>query len=193
MKTYNRYENGIDHTWYDSSNIIYTQCCDKGDAKSLRVVFKGGRVYLYRNVDTADYVMMRDSESTGESANRYIIKKYKAVRLEDVSLDELDEMKNRFLEEDRKRNEELGNLRYHLEFNRQNGELRLKYDGRTIFEGEEGKISIIKLFSSMGIAYSMSDLEEPLSTTDDFERKNLLEVAEKGNEEETITEEAEKQ
>ncbi len=183
MKTYNRYENGIDHTWYDSSNIIYSQCCDKGDKKSLRIVFKGGRVYLYRNVEIGDYILMRDSASTGESANKNIIKKYQSVRLEDVDLAKLEEMKSGFIEQDKIANERNGNLKYHLEANNKTGEFRLKNDGVTVYEGIEGQVSIFKLFASLQIPYSMSELETPISTVEDFEKENLLEVRQTESEE----------
>lgn len=188
MKTYNRYENNIDHTWYDSSNIVYSQCYDKGDTKSVKIVFKGGRTYLYRGVSMSDYIIFRDSESTGEAANRNIVKKYQAVRVEDVPLDEIQAMKERFIDEDKKLNEEMGNLKYHVEFNNNTGEFRIKYEGRPIFEGVEGQVSIFRLFNSMGIKFSMSELEENLSTNNDFEKQKLLDaVAEK--QDETITEE----
>ena len=53
MIVYNRYVNQEDHVWYESSNIIYSKCYDTQNSKfkSLKIVFKGGRTYLYRDVD----------------------------------------------------------------------------------------------------------------------------------------------
>ena len=43
-KTYNVYENKLDRTWYQSSNILYSECDDKeNELKTLRIVFKNGR------------------------------------------------------------------------------------------------------------------------------------------------------
>ena len=40
-KIYNLYENDLDRTWYDSSNVLYSECDDVTDGlKVLRVTFK---------------------------------------------------------------------------------------------------------------------------------------------------------
>lgn len=176
MKIYNKYENGIEHNWYLSSNIIYSQCYDKGKGKSLKLVFKGGRTYLYMCVSLDDYILFRDAESTGEAANKYIIKKYKAVRLEDVNTNELEKMKNEFMEGDKVVNDTIGGLIYHIEANKETGEIRLKLGDKTLYEGIEGQISLIELFSSMQIKYTASELTTPLYNETEFIENNILEV-----------------
>ena len=176
MKIYNKYENGIEHNWYLSSNILYSQCYDKGEGKSLKLVFKGGRTYLYMGVSLDDYILFRDSESTGEAANKYIIKKYKAVRLEDVNTNELEKMKNDFMEGDKVVNDTIGSLIYHIEANKETGEIRLKLGDKTLYEGIEGQISLIELFSSMQIKYTSSELTTPLYNEAEFIENNILEA-----------------
>ena len=183
MKIYSKYENGIEHTWYVSSNIVYSQCYDKGEGKSLKVVFKGGRTYLYRGVSIEDYIMFRDGESTGENANKYIIKKYKSVRLEDVPTDELEKMRNEFMESDKVVNDTIGSLIYHVEANRETGEIRLKLGDKVIYEGIDGQISLIDLFASMQIKYTASELTTPLYNENDFVDSPLLEANNRNKEE----------
>jgi hypothetical protein len=85
------YENSLDKAWYDSSNIIYSECDDNQDAlKTLRVVFKQGRQYQYSDVDVNDYLLFREGKSQGEALNKFI-KKYKAERIQDASLEEIQE------------------------------------------------------------------------------------------------------
>ena len=39
MVVYNRYVNNKDHTWYDSSNVVYSLCYDNNEAtKNLKIV-----------------------------------------------------------------------------------------------------------------------------------------------------------
>lgn len=181
MRIYNKYENGIDHNWYLSSNIIYSQCYDKGSGKSLKLVFKGGRTYLYMGVSMEDYVLFRDADSTGEAANKYIVKKYKSVRLEDVDIQELEKMRDEFMNDDKQINDTIGNLIYHIEANKETGEIRLKLGDKVLYEGVEGKISIIDLFSSMQIKYTASELSSPLYTENDFLKSNILEANSRKN------------
>ena len=176
MKIYNKYENGIEHNWYLSSNILYSQCYDKGEGKSLKLVFKGGRTYLYRGVSLDDYILFRDSESTGEAANKYIIKKYNAIRLEDVNLDELEKMRNEFMEADKAINDTIGSLIYHVEANKETGEIRLKLGDKVLYEGIDGQISLIELFSSMQIKYTASELTTPLYNEAKFIENKILEA-----------------
>ena len=90
---YNKYINNRDHTWYDSSNVLYSVCYDtNAEKKTLKVVFKQGRTYLYKDVDVNDYLMFRNSESHGKSVNEFIVKKYKGVRLSDTTQETLDNL-----------------------------------------------------------------------------------------------------
>ena len=65
MKLYSKYENSQEFCWYDSSNIIFSKCYDNpGDYKVVKIIFKNGRTYLYKNVDVKDYIMFRDAEQS---------------------------------------------------------------------------------------------------------------------------------
>lgn len=176
MVTYNKYVNKVDHTWYDSSNLVYSACYDnEGDSKTLKVVFKGGRTYIYKDVSSNDYLMFsKGAESNGEQFNRHIVKKYKGVRLSDTNLDKLEELKKEFIGENEKIEQALTNLSYHMEINEKTGEFKLKLNDKVIYEGVEGMVSIINLFSSMHLLYSVSELAEPLTTSDDFEKQEIV-------------------
>lgn len=81
----------LDKAWYDSSNIVYSECDDtKDELKTLRVVFKNGACYEYKNIEVQDYVMfMRGGldGSNGKALNNFIKKnKYEYERLEDANL-----------------------------------------------------------------------------------------------------------
>ena len=57
--------------------------------------------------------------------------------------------------------------------NHETGEFRLLLNDKPIYEGVEGKVSIVNLFSSMHILYSTSEMEKPLKTETDFENENI--------------------
>jgi len=87
----NLYENGIDYCWYDSSNLLYSECVDnKDDFKTLYIVFKNGIKYVYKDVNVNDYLMFRTDLSQGIALNKYL-KKYKYEKLETVNIPELKE------------------------------------------------------------------------------------------------------
>ena len=92
-KLFNYYQDNIDHTWYKSSNIKYSECIDNDNAlKTLRIVFNNGTQYEYENVDVRDYLIFRDSDSQGKSLNRLIKeKKYEYKKLDSVNVDVLEE------------------------------------------------------------------------------------------------------
>lgn len=91
-KTFNIYDNNIDRTWYDSSNVLYSECDDvNNELKTLRVVFKNGRTYEYKDVNVHDYMLFREHTSQGQALNKYI-KKYETKRIEDTDLTKLQEM-----------------------------------------------------------------------------------------------------
>ena len=90
-KIYNLYENDLDKAWYDSSNVVYSECDDVTDGlKVLRVTFKNGSTYQYKDVDVNDYLMFRENESQGKALNKFI-KKYATERIDDKNVDELKE------------------------------------------------------------------------------------------------------
>lgn len=167
MKIYNKYINNEDHTWYDSSNIIYSVCYDT-TSPSLKIVFKGGSTYLYKNVDPLDYVLFRDAESNGKVFNTNI-KKYDTVKLENTDLAKLEELKQEFINTDA-----LTEYNVELEINDETGEFFIKLNGITVFQGIEGEVSIIKLFKSMKIDYTMTKTDKNIQTIEDFENKNIV-------------------
>jgi len=92
-KKFNLYCDGVDKTWYDSTNVIYTECIDnENKPKTLKVVFSNGSQYQYKNVDVRDYLLLRESDSQGKALNRLIKeKKYEYEKLENANLDEINE------------------------------------------------------------------------------------------------------
>ena len=169
---YNKYVNNRDHTWYDSSNVLYSVCYDtNAEKKSLKVVFKQGRTYLYKDVDVKDYLLFRNAESHGKSVNEFIVKKYKGVRLSDTSQEALEELKEEFINENKVTEEAFTNLAYHLEINSETKEFRLKLNDKTIYEGVENQVSITRLLKSMNINYSYSEMEGKITTEEDFENE----------------------
>lgn len=99
-KIYNVYENKLDRTWYQSSNILYSECDDKeNELKTLRIVFKNGRTYEYYNLDVNDYMLFRENSSQGQAFNKYILK-YETKRIDDTNIDELNKMLEFYQEKD---------------------------------------------------------------------------------------------
>ena len=92
-KIFNYYENNIDHTWYDSSNIVYSECIDNpNDYKTLKVVFKNGTQYQYDNLDVNDYILFREAASQGKELNSRIkSKNYPYKKLNDADLELINE------------------------------------------------------------------------------------------------------
>lgn len=86
-------EKRIDRVWYQSSHIIYSECEDKeNDLKTLKIVFKGGKTYVYKGVDVNDYVMFVHGGidgSNGKALNKFIIPKCEYQKVEDTDLTEL--------------------------------------------------------------------------------------------------------
>ena len=166
---YNKYINNRDYTWYDSSNVKYSECYDSdSDKKHLKVTFNQGRTYLYKDVDVSDYAMFKNSQSTGQAFNQFI-KKYNGVRLPDVLLEDLDKKKDEFINEKKEIDDTaMGDLVYHMDINDKTGEFRLSLNDKVIYEGIENQVSISKLLRSMCIRYSIGELKEPLKKGEDF-------------------------
>lgn len=86
---FNYYANNIDKTWYESSNIKYSECIDNENSlKTLKVVFTNGTEYEYSDVDVNDYLLFRDDMSQGSAFNKYIKSngyEYKKIGNADVS------------------------------------------------------------------------------------------------------------
>lgn len=86
-------EKRLDRVWYQSSHIIYSECEDKeNDFKTLKIVFKGGKTYVYKGVDVNDYVMFVHGGidgSNGKALNKFIIPKCECEKVADTDLTEL--------------------------------------------------------------------------------------------------------
>lgn len=92
LYTKNKNNEDVDRTWYDSSNVVYTECIDKDNAlKTLKVVFKNGTQYEYDGVAVNQYLLFRDAVSQGKALNEYIkAKGYEYKKLENADLATLD-------------------------------------------------------------------------------------------------------
>ena len=85
----------VDYAWYNSSSVLYSECDDKvDDFKELKVVFKGGSTYVYKQVNVHDYLMFMVGGldgSNGKALNKYIKPKCEYEKLPDTDLSQLDE------------------------------------------------------------------------------------------------------
>ena len=92
MKIFNFYSNDVDRTWYQSSNIKYSECIDHdNELKTLIVVFNNGTQYRYEKVDVRDYLLFKNDESQGRALNQYIkTKGYAFEKMENADLATLD-------------------------------------------------------------------------------------------------------
>lgn len=158
---YNRYLNNVDHTWYDSSNVLYSECFDNQNInKNVKLVFKGGRTYLYKDVNADDYLQFKlTNESHGSAANKFIIKKYECVRLSDTDMETLEKFKESTIEEDNKIDESMSNIAYHIDINDETGEFNLSINNRQLFSGIEGQVSILNLLKSLNIKYTLNSIK----------------------------------
>lgn len=78
-------EERIDRVWYDSTNLLYSECDDNvDDYKTLRVTFKNGQTYLYEKVDVNDYVLFAHGgtdASNGKAFWKVIRPKYEGKKI----------------------------------------------------------------------------------------------------------------
>lgn len=92
---YTKNKDGVDveYCWYNSSNVIYSECLDPdNDFKTLKIVFSNGTQYEYKKVDTTDYLIFREDASQGKALNRLIKnKKYEYVKLENADINKINE------------------------------------------------------------------------------------------------------
>lgn len=100
-KIFSFYANDVDKTWYQSSNIKFSECIDHdNDLKTLKVVFNNGTQYQYNKVDVRDYLLFREAASQGKALNESIKGKgYEYEKLEDVDTKTLEDELNFRLEE----------------------------------------------------------------------------------------------
>jgi hypothetical protein len=169
MIIYNRYVNQEDHVWYDSSNIVYSKCYDTQSSKfkTLKIVFKGGRTYVYKNVDADDYLIFKTASSNGQEFNKRI-KKYDAVRIEDTNMEKLAELQESFKNEIKEADEQkLGDLVYNIIVNEKTGEFVIKLGDRILFRGIEGQFSILNLFTSLSIRHTLQQVDELPNDSDE--------------------------
>lgn len=99
-------EKRIDKAWYDSSNIVYSECDDNLNAlKTLRIVFKTGDMYEYENIDVHDYLMFMAGGldgSNGKAFYKFIRNKYDGAKLDTVNLEELKAKMEELKQQDQK-------------------------------------------------------------------------------------------
>lgn len=99
-------EKRIDKAWYDSSNIVYSECDDNLNAlKTLRIVFKTGDMYEYENIDVHDYLMFMAGGldgSNGKAFYKFIRNKYDGAKLDPVNLEELKAKMEELKQQDQK-------------------------------------------------------------------------------------------
>ena len=95
-KIFNFYANDTDKTWYQSSNIKYSECIDHdNDLKTLKVVFNNGTQYQYKKVDVRDYLLFRDASSQGKALNEYIKPNgYEYEKMENADMQSLEDELN---------------------------------------------------------------------------------------------------
>lgn len=156
-KIYNLYENDVDKTWYNSSNVIYSECDDISDGlKVLRVTFKNGRTYKYSDVNVNDYLLFRESVSQGKALNKYI-KQYANERVSDLDVDGL-------MEELKKLTEIVdystsgGTCSYFVEINEKDESCKVFCEGNLIsnFTLKENPSNILSnLCESMKVEYNI--------------------------------------
>lgn len=92
-KIFGFYANDVDKSWYDSSNVKYSECDDHDNAlKTLRVVFNNGTQYEYKNINVQDFLFFRDAVSQGKALNQYIKGKgYEYEKLENANMEALED------------------------------------------------------------------------------------------------------
>lgn len=176
MITFNRYVNQEDHTWYDSSNVVYSKCYDTKSSKfkTLKIVFKGGRTYLYKDVDADDYLRFKTAQSNGDGFNKFI-KKYKAVRITDTDMDKLNELQKDFIDEKKDiDSQKLGDLVYAIQVDEKTGEFIILMGDKILFRGIEGQFSILNLFTSLNFKYTLQRVDElPNNSDEDLDKIKL--------------------
>jgi hypothetical protein len=101
LREYNQ-EKRLDRAWYSSSNIVYLECEDhENELKTLRVVFKNGSCYEYKEVSVMDYLMFMHGGldgSNGKALNSFIkTKKYEYEKKDDADLSLLTEEMNKII------------------------------------------------------------------------------------------------
>lgn len=100
-KIISKYQDNLDRAWYDSSNVVYSECIDKeGELKTVLVTFKNGSTYKYSGVIVSDYLSFREDPSQGKALNR-LIKQYECEKVEARDVESLKEEMEQLLQEQR--------------------------------------------------------------------------------------------
>lgn len=169
---FEKYENNAQLCWYDSTNIMFSKCYDNpGDNKVVKIIFKNGRTYLYKDVDVNDYVAFRDAGSNGSAFSKYI-KKYTATRIQDTDLEKLNELKDKYISSNAEiQDTKISDLDYVIEFCDATGEFVLKRGNNVIYNAVEGNVSILKLFTAMGINCELHSVEKIDTMSDENDDK----------------------
>ena len=74
-------------TAYKSSNVVYSKY--NRTTKILSVVFSSGKQYVYEDVPLKEFIKFELAESQGKHFNKYIAKKYKYDKGNDVDVPSL--------------------------------------------------------------------------------------------------------
>tara|TARA_R110002110_G_scaffold154328_4_gene348175 strand:+ start:442 stop:738 length:297 start_codon:yes stop_codon:yes gene_type:complete len=82
-------ENGIIECLIDSSNILLSEY-DKSK-KTLKLTFKSGLQYMYRDIIDRDYVRFEVSESQGSVFNK-TMRKYEFDKLDTIDIEPIKEL-----------------------------------------------------------------------------------------------------
>ena len=111
LRDYNN-EKKLDRAWFNSSTVVYSECDDVSDGlKVLRVTFKNGSTYEYKDVDVNNYLMFLRGGldgSHGKALNEFIKKKKCPYeRIADKNISEINEemekiKQQRLLEQEKK-------------------------------------------------------------------------------------------
>lgn len=176
MITYSKYIDAQLHDWYDSSNLLYSKCYDnEGETVTLKVVFSDGRTYVYRDVAKSDYLALKTAESNGKAFGQYIRPKYKGVRISDTSKEQLEQLRQSFIEMEQNLTESRNSdLIYQMRYDDKTGRFALYLGNKRIFRGIEGQVSIINLFKSLNINYGMAEADDQDFVTDENEEAIII-------------------
>lgn len=129
-KIFNFYKDDIDKTWYNSSNVFYSECNDITDSfKVVKVVFKNGRTYQYSDVNVNDYLLFRESASQGQALTKYL-KKYTTQRIDDSNIEELTNELNKLIDNVNKQSKAFD--KYFIEINEKEESCTLSHEGKNI-------------------------------------------------------------
>ena len=177
MIIYQKYIDMIMHTWYDSSNLLYSKCYDSnGPTATLNVVFADGRTYKYKDVYKEDFMQLQSAPSNGKAFGQYIRSKYQGIRMADTSREDLENLKQELINMDTAIQETRhSDLVYNVKYDNATGNVALYRGTQRIFRGVEGQISLLNLLRCMNIQFGMSEATEEDFTTDEASDSIIVE------------------